>query len=292
MKAKGAVACGHPATAAAAEEILRDGGNAFDAVLAAFAAATVAETVLSSLGGGGFHAGSAGRGARVASTTSSSIRRWRRGPKTSWISSPSMPTSARPGRSFTSAWGPAPRPAGSRASSPFTATSPACQWRASWSRPSDWRGPALRCAIWMPSCFPWWRRFCSPGRKSGPCTAAPTAPCSRAARSWVSRNWPIRWRPWPRKAKSLFYQGELAQRLVAACADRGGHLTAADLANYQVKKRRPLARDYHGTRILTNPPPSAGGILIAFALDLLSPYEVGRLPSAGAAQSCWAGSRT
>ena len=54
MAKRGAVACGHPATAEAAQEILLDGGNAFDATLAALCAATVAEPVLASLGGGGF----------------------------------------------------------------------------------------------------------------------------------------------------------------------------------------------------------------------------------------------
>ena len=50
----GAVACGHPVTASAAAEVLRDGGNAFDAVVAAQCAACVAEPVLASLAGGGF----------------------------------------------------------------------------------------------------------------------------------------------------------------------------------------------------------------------------------------------
>ncbi|MFQ6018029.1 MAG: gamma-glutamyltransferase, partial [Kiloniellaceae bacterium] len=54
MTARGAIACGHPATAAAAEEILAEGGNAFDAALAALCAACVAEPVFCSLGGGGF----------------------------------------------------------------------------------------------------------------------------------------------------------------------------------------------------------------------------------------------
>ena len=49
----GAVACGHPVTAAAAAEILEEGGNAFDAVIAAQFAACVAEPVLASVGGGG-----------------------------------------------------------------------------------------------------------------------------------------------------------------------------------------------------------------------------------------------
>lgn len=48
------VAAGHPATAAAAAEVLRAGGNAFDAVVAAGFASTVAEPGLTSLAGGGF----------------------------------------------------------------------------------------------------------------------------------------------------------------------------------------------------------------------------------------------
>ena len=54
MKPLGVVACGHPQTAESAEMILRDGGNAFDAVVAAFLTSCVVEPVLASLGGGGF----------------------------------------------------------------------------------------------------------------------------------------------------------------------------------------------------------------------------------------------
>jgi gamma-glutamyltranspeptidase / glutathione hydrolase len=49
-----AVAAGHPVTVGAAVEVLHAGGNAFDAAVAAGFAASVAEPVLSSLGGGGF----------------------------------------------------------------------------------------------------------------------------------------------------------------------------------------------------------------------------------------------
>ena len=54
MTAKGVTAAGHPATAEAAAIILQEGGNAFDAILAAHLTACVAEPVLTSLGGGGF----------------------------------------------------------------------------------------------------------------------------------------------------------------------------------------------------------------------------------------------
>ncbi|UCG78710.1 MAG: gamma-glutamyltransferase [Nitrospirota bacterium] len=51
---KGAVASGHPLTSMAANNILEQGGNAFDAIIAAGFASTVAEPTLTSLGGGGF----------------------------------------------------------------------------------------------------------------------------------------------------------------------------------------------------------------------------------------------
>jgi gamma-glutamyltranspeptidase len=49
-----AIACGHEVTAAAACEVLEEGGNAFDAAIAAACAACVVEPVLSSLAGGGY----------------------------------------------------------------------------------------------------------------------------------------------------------------------------------------------------------------------------------------------
>lgn len=54
---KGAVAAGHRVTAEAAEEILKDGGNAFDAIVAAHFCACVVEPVLASLAGGGYMLG-------------------------------------------------------------------------------------------------------------------------------------------------------------------------------------------------------------------------------------------
>ena len=50
----GVVAAGHAVTVEAAEEVLRAGGNAYDAVLAGLLAACVAEPVLATPGGGGF----------------------------------------------------------------------------------------------------------------------------------------------------------------------------------------------------------------------------------------------
>jgi gamma-glutamyltranspeptidase/glutathione hydrolase len=46
-------------------------------------------------------------------------------------------------------------------------------------------------------------------------------------------------------------------------------LTVQDLSGYEVVDRAPIRVSYRGHEVLTNPPPSAGGILIARALDLL-----------------------
>jgi gamma-glutamyltranspeptidase/glutathione hydrolase len=51
--------------------------------------------------------------------------------------------------------------------------------------------------------------------------------------------------------------------------ERGGLLTEDDLDRYEVIEREPAKARYRGREILTNPPPSSGGILIAYSLDLL-----------------------
>ena len=50
---------------------------------------------------------------------------------------------------------------------------------------------------------------------------------------------------------------------------RGGTLTREDLAAYEAVPREPVRVGYRGREVLTNPPPTAGGILIAYALALL-----------------------
>jgi len=75
-----------------------------------------------------------------------------------------------------------------------------------------------------------------------------------------------------RCGEQLFYQGEWAQQLVRDSRERGGHLTPADLAGYRVERRRPLHFTYRGARCAINPPPSPGGCLIAFTLGLLADW--------------------
>ncbi len=66
-----------------------------------------------------------------------------------------------------------------------------------------------------------------------------------------------------------FYAGDIAAAILEWVADRGGMLTEEDLLAYEVIDRRPIEVSYRGRVVLTNPPPSAGGILIARALAWL-----------------------
>ena len=66
-----------------------------------------------------------------------------------------------------------------------------------------------------------------------------------------------------------FYSGEVGQAIADYVLARGGTLSRADLEAYEAKERTPVSARFAGCDILTNPPPSSGGILIAFALELL-----------------------
>lgn len=71
----------------------------------------------------------------------------------------------------------------------------------------------------------------------------------------------------------IFYRGEIAQ-MIAREMEEGGLITRTDLENYDVVRRKPLTVDYHGAKIEMNAPPSAGGLLIAFGLNLLEKINI------------------
>jgi gamma-glutamyltranspeptidase/glutathione hydrolase len=66
-----------------------------------------------------------------------------------------------------------------------------------------------------------------------------------------------------------FYRGEIAATLSDFVIEGGGTLGRGDLAAYAVIERTPVRAEFRGAEVLTNPPPSAGGTLIAYSLDLL-----------------------
>jgi gamma-glutamyltranspeptidase/glutathione hydrolase len=66
-----------------------------------------------------------------------------------------------------------------------------------------------------------------------------------------------------------FCRGEVASALSDFVVEHGGTLGSGDLAAYEAIERRPISAPFRGAEVLTNPPPSSGGILIAFCLGLL-----------------------
>ena len=72
-----------------------------------------------------------------------------------------------------------------------------------------------------------------------------------------------------------FYEGETARLLATDMERHQGTITAADLRDYAVVERKPLAGSYRGYDILTAPPPSSGGVGILQMLGVLegSGYE-------------------
>jgi gamma-glutamyltranspeptidase/glutathione hydrolase len=72
-----------------------------------------------------------------------------------------------------------------------------------------------------------------------------------------------------REGAEPFYRGDLAAAVLDCLAGRGAMLTARDLAGYAAIARAPVRARYRGRDVLANPPPSAGGLLVAYALELL-----------------------
>lgn len=79
------------------------------------------------------------------------------------------------------------------------------------------------------------------------------------------------------KSDAGFYQGDIAQQLVAGVTAAGGIWTVEDLKNYQIKQREPITFEYRGYRIVSAPPPSSGGVALAQILNMLSQFDKTKL---------------
>jgi gamma-glutamyltranspeptidase/glutathione hydrolase len=81
------------------------------------------------------------------------------------------------------------------------------------------------------------------------------------------------------------YRGDLAGRIVQAVAGGAGTVTRRDLEEYEVVWREPVRVEYLGHEVISNPPPSSGGVLIAYGLALLERVSQGAVGSAGSIAS-------
>lgn len=76
-----------------------------------------------------------------------------------------------------------------------------------------------------------------------------------------------------------FYRGQTAQRLLAGVQQAGGHWSADELASYRVKYRQPIVVHYGPWSIVAPPPPSSGGIALAEMLQILAGWNLKQLDS-------------
>lgn len=71
-----------------------------------------------------------------------------------------------------------------------------------------------------------------------------------------------------------FYQGDVAKLLIDGVRAQGGIWTFADLANYQIIEREPIRFSYHDINVVSVPPPSSGGIALATMLNILEGFDL------------------
>jgi len=262
---KGVIAAGDRLTAEAGASILRQGGNAFDAVCAAMLAAPLAEPMLTSLGGGGFLlAHSPGEEALLYDF---------------FVDVP-------PPRSETPHFFPIEVDFGTTVQEfhigagsiavPGMVAGIATIHRERGSLPLERIvAPALNYAREGIRLTPLQASFAGllePILRSTPAAEALYCPGGELVDAeTLLRNpdYAEFLERFAREGADAFYRGEIAERIDRVSREHGGLLRREDLEGYRVEKRRPIAFDYRGDRVLTNPPPSAGGSLIAFTLRML-----------------------
>jgi len=78
-----------------------------------------------------------------------------------------------------------------------------------------------------------------------------------------------------REGNDAFYQGSIARSLAADMSRNGGLLDVSDLGRYSVKVRKPVVGTYRGLEVHAMPPPSLGGIAIIQLLNIFEGMDLG-----------------
>ena len=270
MTSKGAIAAGHPETARAAAAILADGGNAFDAVLAGLCAACVAEPVLISLGGGGFLLARRAGGEAVLYDFFAQTPKVRRA-EAEVDFFPIVADFGTAQQEFHIGMGSIATPGTVKGlfrvhrdlgSMPMARiVEPAAALARNGFRVDRLLAYIFRIVGKIygsnAACRAVFGSREHPGELMGEGEMF-TLPAFADTLEALAR-----------EGEDLFYRGDIARTMIEDCRTSGGTLTGADLEGYEVALRTPLELAYGGARLFTNPPPASGGILIAFALELL-----------------------
>lgn len=78
------------------------------------------------------------------------------------------------------------------------------------------------------------------------------------------------------KGRAGFYEGPVADSILAEMQGGKGLITKEDLQNYHAKWRKPITGDYRGYKIITMPPTSSGGIALIQLLKSVEPFPLKR----------------
>lgn len=287
-KHRGVIAAGHQLSAEAAEHMLRDGGNAFDAALAGLCAACVAEPLLASLGGGGFMlAQQAGEAVRAYDFFTHTPRQRcadheldfasvsiDSGDTTEelYIGRGSVAVPGVVGGLFKIHEDLATRPM-------RTLMEPALGYASDGYKVSEFHAYTMSLLHDIFTATPQAAKlFAGPSGGGELVSTGDHLLLPELADVLYALG---------REGADLFYRGEIGQTLAGDMQD-GGHITREDLEKYAVELRHALMFEYGDMRVFTNPPPACGGLLIAFAMKLLaqertdlpvfgSPDHLGRL---------------
>ena len=249
---KGAVAAGHPLTAEVGARTLERGGNAVDACVAAGFASWVTESPLTGPGGGGFMLVHTARDRRTRVFDF-------------FVAVPSGPQ-AKPEAVtviFEGSQTQLFRIGPETCAVPGTTAGLETVHRAHGSLPwADLLQPAVELAdggFEVTERQAYLHRILAPMLEATPC---------RGMETGDRLTWPDLARTLEQIARSgaaAIYTGDVARAMVRTVPA----ITAADLESYRVIRRRPLRSPYRGAEFVSNPPPSSGGVLIAYGLRRL-----------------------
>ncbi|EKT4533234.1 gamma-glutamyltransferase [Flavobacterium psychrophilum] len=79
-----------------------------------------------------------------------------------------------------------------------------------------------------------------------------------------------------KNGKDEFYKGKTAQKFVNYIQKKGGIITMEDMSKYEAKWRTPITFNYHDLKIISMPPPSSGGICLAQIMKMIEPYPIAK----------------
>lgn len=272
MAPRGVVAAGHPATAEAGAWALREGGNAVDAAVAAVCASLIAESPLTGLGAGGYMLVSVPGSQRPALLDF-------------FIAAPGIDGVERAAELVPVEidFGDTTQVFNVGAASCGVHGVPSGMWEAArrfGSMPMEALvAPAARLARAGALITPqqaYLLQILAPILMAEPDGEAIYAPHGRPLRAGETVRVPELAETLERlgaDGPAPFYEGDLGAAMAATVQEGGGTVGRRDLAAYETIVREPVRARFAGREILTNPPPSSGGILIAFALELLAALE-------------------